>query len=377
MSTAPRAGGDRIPYVDLARQNGRYRAELLEAVGRVLDHGQLILGPEVEQLERALADRLGVRHVVSVGSGTAALCVGLTLLGIGEGDEVIAPSHSFVATASAIALVGARPVLVDVHPETATLDPASVEQALTGRTRAIMPVHLGGIPCDMESLLAISRRHDVPIVEDAAQSIGAALGGRCVGTFGIGCFSLHPLKVLGAVGDGGFLTIDDDALADRARRIRNLGLAGRGVAAEVAPNERLDTIQAAMLLVKLAHLDEMIATRRAHAAAYAAAFAPRFQLLAEPAGAESVYSTYVIRHPARGALLAHLDAAGIDAKVHYPVPIHRQAPFQGHGPFELPVTDRVVSEIVSLPVSSELSEADRARVIEAVSSFEGAGDAGG
>jgi dTDP-3-amino-3,4,6-trideoxy-alpha-D-glucose transaminase len=377
MPTAPRHGDDRVPYVDLARQNGRYRDELLEAVGRVLDHGQLILGPEVAALERALAERLDVRHVVTVANGTAALYIGLRLAGVGEGDEVIAPSHSFVATASAILLAGARPVLVDVHPDMASIDPGAVEAAISESTRAIMPAHLGGIPCDMKALVEIARRHDVPLVEDAAQSIGATLEGRAVGTFGIGCFSLHPLKVLGAAGDGGFIAVDDAAVAERARRLRNLGLVERGIAAEIAPNARLDTIQAAMLLVKLAHLDEMIEVRRGHAAAYRRALGPDHQLLDEPPRSHSVYSTFVVRHPSRDALVSHLDTCGIDAKVHYPVPIHRQEPFSDYAPSQLSVTDRVVSEIVSLPVSSELSEAGRERVIEAVRSFDATGRAHG
>jgi dTDP-4-amino-4,6-dideoxygalactose transaminase len=358
-----------IPYVDLARANARHREALLEAVGRVIDHGQYILGPEVEAFEKALAERLGAEHVVGVGSGTAALTLGLSLAGVGPGDEVVAPSHSFVATASAIALVGARPVFADVDPRTCTLSADAVAPLITERTKAIVPVHLGGIPCDMPPLCDLAEEHGLALVEDAAQAIGAALNGRSVGTFGIGCFSLHPLKTLSALGDGGFIVLPDAELAAAARRMRNLGLVERGVAGVVAPNSRLDTVHAAMLLVKLEHFDEMVAARRAHAAAYRAALADHFELVAEPDGAEPAYSTFVVRHPRRDELIRHAASRGIDLKVHYPTPIHRQPAFADLAAVDLPVTERVVSEIVSLPVSPELGEGERERVVECLGTW--------
>lgn len=358
-----------IPYVDLGRANGAYKSEILAAVERVLDHGQLILGPEVAELESAVMRRLDAKHVVGVSNGTSALVIGLRLASVGPGDEVIVPSHSFVATATAVSLLGARPVFVDIDEATHTLDPDCVEVAFTSRTRAVIPVHLGGVPANVEALSASCRRRGVALVEDCAQAFGARIGGRSVGTFGIGCFSLHPLKVFSAAGDAGLLAVGDASLADGARRLRNLGLVGRGVADVVSGNDRLDTLQAAILLVKLAHLDQLIAARREHAAHYRRALGAAFRLVDEPEGAECVHSTFVIRHPKRDALVEAMLSAGIEVKVHYPVPIHRQPAFVEDGIESLPVTERIVSEIVSLPVSPELSSDERSTIIDRLLSW--------
>lgn len=353
-----------IPYVDLALANGRLKAELLAAVETVLDHGQLILGPEVAQLEDEVADRLGAKHVVGVSSGTAALQIGLMLAGVGPGDEVIVPAHSFVATASAVVLAGARPVFADIDEETLSLDPARAAEAITDATRAIMPVHLSGIPADVARFANLCAERGVALVEDAAQAFDASQGSRKVGTFGVGCFSLHPLKVFSALGDGGLVSVDDDELDSRARHMRNLGLVERGVVGHVSGNDRLDTIQAAMLLVKLRHLDAALETRRRHAAAYRKALSGSFRLTAEPPGAEAVYSAFVMRHPRRDALITAMRMAGVDLKVHYRVPIHRQDPFAEYVREPLVVTDRAAREIFSVPVSSELSPGERDEVIE-------------
>lgn len=357
-----------VPYVDLAAQAAPLREELLAAADRVFTHGKYILGPEVEELEARLADRLGVRHVVGVNSGTDALLLGLRLAGIGPGDEVVTVSHSFFATATAVRLLGARPVFVDVDPETMLLDPALLAAAVTPRTRAVMPVHLNGHPCALDEIAAFCERRGLALVEDCAQSLGARFAGRATGAWGIGCFSLHPLKVLSACGDAGFVAVASEEAAARLRRLRNIGLRDRDHCVEVSGNSRLDTLQAALLLVKLAHLDDYVAARRAHVAAYRSGLAGQVRLPpAEDARHEAIWSAFVVRHPQRDRLRDALAAAGIETKIHYPVPIHRQEAFADLAPFPpLPVTEHTVATMLSLPVTPELAVADRGRVISAV-----------
>jgi len=355
-----------VPYVDLAAQVFPLRTELLEAVSRVCAHGQFILGPEVAELETRIAARLGLRHVVGVASGTDALILALRLAGVGAGCEVLTVSHSFFATATAICLVGATPVLVDVDERTMLLDPEALERAWTPRTRAVLPVHLNGFPCEMDRIVDFCSRRSLALIEDCAQAFGARFDGRSVGSFGIGCFSLHPLKVLSALGDAGFVSVGDPEQAERLRRLRNLGLADRDHCVEVSGNSRLDTLHAALLLVKLRYLDEWLEARRAHAEAYRDALADLID--PPPMGdrrREPVWTTFVIRHAERDRLRAALARRGIDAKIHYPIPIHLQAAFGHLGPFPpLPRTERVVAAMLSLPVSPELSPRDRGRVID-------------
>lgn len=355
-----------VPYVDLPAQHRPLEDELLEAVRVVLRHGGFILGPEVAELEERLAERLGVAHVVGVGSGTDALTLALRLRGVGPGDEVLVPSHSFIATAHGVALVEAEPVFVDVEPERMLMDPALLEGALTPRTRAVIPVHLGGHPCDMDAITAFCDEHGLHLVEDCAQAMGARWRGRSVGGFGLGAFSLHPLKVLSAPGDAGFVTVHDDRELDRLRLMRNFGLVDRDHSAFVSDHSRLDTVHAAMLLVKLRHLDGYLAARRAHAAAYDGALEEHYRLIPVPDHAEPAHSTYVVRHPERDRIMEGLRRRGFDVKVHYPVPMHRHAPYAGTGPWHLPETERAVERILSLPVTPELAIHDRDRLIEAL-----------
>ena len=353
-----------IPYVDLVKQNEVLRSQILTSVDRVLRHGQFINGPELQELESVLAAKLGVRHVVGTASGTSALTLSMRALGIGPGDEVITVAHSYVATATSIQLVGATPVFVDVDPKTALMDAEQLPTRVSARTKAVIPVHLGGIACDMDPIVAFCQQHGVHLIEDCAQAIGASYRGRSVGSFGTGCFSLHPLKTLAACGDGGFITTDDDELAALLRRLRSLGHRDRDHVDVASENARLDTLQAAIVLVKLPHLDDWVATRRQHAVAYTKALASHFELTTVTDGCEPAFTTFVIRDDARDDVMRHVREHGFDAKVHYPVPIHRQRALRSVECPALPRTEALVRRIVSLPVSPELDPCDRDKLIE-------------
>lgn len=356
-----------VPYIDLVAQHEPLKEEILEAVERVLDHGWFILGEEVTQFEQKVADYLGVPNVIGVGSGTDALKLALRLRGIGEGDEVMTVSHTWISGVSAISLVGATPVFVDLDPETMLMDPDRLEDALTERTKAVMPVHLNGFPCDLDPIRQFCDAHDLELIEDCAQALGTKYRGDFVGTDDIGCFSLHPLKVLSACGDAGLISVHSDDEAETLRELRNNGRKSRDVFPHISDNSRLDTLHAAILLAKFDHLEEWIERRREHAAAYRDAFDGVVTLPPdEPHGNRSVYSMFVIRHPRRDELEQRLLDRNIGVKVHYPFAVHQQEPFEDFAVRELPVTEDVVSEILSLPVYPELTDRQRNAVIEAV-----------
>lgn len=357
------------PYVDLVKQNAALRPQILEAVDRVLRHGHFINGPEVEDFERDLQSKLGVEHVIGVGSGTAALTLAMRALGIGPGDEVITVAHSYVATATSTLLVGATPVFVDVDPDTALMDPTLLPSKLTRRTKAVIAVHLGGVACDMEPIERFCNEHGLHLIEDCAQAIGATYGGRSVGSFGMGCFSLHPLKTLGACGDAGFITTADADQAQLLRTLRSLGHRDRDHVDFPGENARLDALQAAILKVKLPHLNDWTTARRRHGAAYQEALQPHFELTAVTKSCEPAFSAFVIRHDERDALIAHLAERGFDAKVHYPIPIHKQRALESLGPVALPHTESLVRRIVSLPVSPELDPSNRDALIDILISW--------
>jgi dTDP-4-amino-4,6-dideoxygalactose transaminase len=362
-----------LPYVDLARQHAALKGDLLAAIGQVLDHAQFVLGEEVAEFERRFAALCGVEHAIGVNSGTDALVLALSALEVGPGDEVVTVPNSFVATTAAIRLLGARPVFVDVRDDL-NLDPTQLEAALTPQTKAILPVHLTGRPCEMDAILAVARRHGVAVVEDCAQAVGAEYRGRRVGSFGaLGCFSLHPLKNLNACGDGGVITTDDPTLAARLRNLRDLGRVGRDDCEAWAGNSRLDTIQAAILLVKLDHLDHWTARRREIAAHYRLRLGDLspLRLPEERPGERAVYHTFVVEARRRDELRAFLAARGVGSAVHYPLPIHLTTAGRelGYPPGSFPVAERQAARILSLPIYPELTPAEIGRVCTGIRAF--------
>jgi dTDP-4-amino-4,6-dideoxygalactose transaminase len=372
MSTVPAVAP--VPLLDLQAQYRPLRDALLAAVTRVCDSQRCILGDEVVALERELADYLGVAHAIGVSSGTDALLAALMALGIGPGDEVITPTFSFFATAGSVVRVGARPVFVDVDPQTYNLEVDAVGRALTPRTRAVMPVHLYGQMADMTPLLALARHHGIAVIEDAAQAIGARAAGRSAGALGdIGCFSFYPTKNLGAFGDGGLVTTNDARLAERLRLLRDHGQHPKYHHALVGGNFRLDAIQAAVLRVKLPHLAGWTEGRRRNAARYRALLAEagltdRVTVPYERPDAFHIYNQFVIRTRERDRVRERLTAAGIGTEIYYPVPFHRQACFAdlGHDRAGFPHADAAAAQVLALPIYAELRDDQLQRVVEAL-----------
>jgi dTDP-3-amino-3,4,6-trideoxy-alpha-D-glucose transaminase len=356
-----------VPFLDLRAINAELEAELVQATTRVVQSGHYVLGPELEAFEAGWAAYTGARHCVGVGSGLDALALALDAAGVLPGDEVIVPAHTFVATWLAVTRIGAVPVGADVEAATGLLDPAAVAAAITARTRAIVPVHLYGQTADMEALRQLAERHALVVVDDAAQAHGARHRGRRVGALGTAtAWSFYPGKNLGALGDGGAVTTDDDALAQRLRMLRNYGSQEKYVHAIAGTNSRLDELQAAMLSVKLAHLDEGLARRCALAQRYRDRLGA-LTLDVAPWGTHA-WHLLVVRHHDRDALRRHLDARGVQTLVHYPVPPHRQGAYAGHrGVF--PVADALAGEVLSLPMGPHLRPADVEHVSDAVLEF--------
>ncbi len=370
-----------VPLLDLKQQHAALRDELRAATGRVLDSQQFVLGEEVRLLEEEIAAYSRARHAVGCASGTDALLLALMALDIGAGDEVVTTPFSFFATAGAIWRAGARPVFADIEPRTYNLDPARLEAAITGRTKAIMPVHLYGQCAEMDAIGEIAARHGLPVIEDAAQAIGAELGdGRRAGSLGrVACFSFYPTKNLGAAGDAGMLSTDDDELAARLRRLRVHGGETEYLHREVGLNSRLDALQAAILRVKLPHLDAWSDARRDRADTYARLFAEaRLPVALEPPlvrpGARHIFHQYVVRvsAPARDPLMEHLKRHGVGTKIYYPVPLHLQECFRplGYAEGDLPESERAARETFALPVYPELTEREQRYVVETISSFQ-------
>jgi dTDP-4-amino-4,6-dideoxygalactose transaminase len=355
-----------IRFLDLKAIHATIADELAEAAQRVVASGWYVLGPEVEAFEAEWAAYVGAAHCVSVGNGLDALSLSLRASGVGPGDEVVVPSHTFVATWLAVAAVGAVPVPVEVDPDTYNLSAATLADSFTTRTRAVVPVHLYGQPFDSAAIGAVCDAHGVAVVEDAAQAHGARFAGVRVGGQGrTACWSFYPGKNLGALGDAGAVTTDDADLARSLRLLRNYGSSRKYIHEQAGVNSRLDEIQAALLRVKLRHLDAWNEHRAAVAKTYAAGLADAVGTPSVPAGADPVWHLYVVRSPDRDALAARLAERGVETLVHYPTPPHRQAAFAALG-YDLPVADRLAAEVLSLPIGPHVDEAAAAEVVAAV-----------
>lgn len=351
-----------------------HQAEIDTALHRVLDNGWYILGEEVKAFEAEFAAYLGVAHAWGVGSGTEALHLALAACGVGPGDEVITVAHTAVATVSAIELLGAAPVLVDIDPDTFTLNPAQLENAISPKTKVIIPVHIYGQPADLIPILDVARRHNVRVIEDCAQAHGAWYHAKRVGAWGdMACFSFYPTKNLGALGDGGAVVTSDPALGERTRLLREYGWARRYISQIAGWNSRLDEVQAAILRVKLRYLDSDNAARARLAARYADGLAG-LNVTAPSVGAQRTHAhhLYVIRSPHRDQLQAFLKEHAVGALIHYPVPVHQQPAYQNRlrGSDGLPETERAAQEVLSLPMYPELGEAEVQTVVDVIRLFE-------
>jgi len=374
----PGAEAPRFDFLDLRAQFATIRDEVMQAVNQVFESQYFILGPEVKLLEDEVAAKLGSKFAVGCASGTDALILSLLAAGIGEGDEVVTTPFSFIATAGSIAYVGAKPVFVDIDPVTYNINPALLEAAITPKTRAIMPVHLFGLPADMDPILAIARAHNLVIIEDAAQAIGSRYAGRFTGTFGeYGCFSFFPSKNLGGAGDGGMITTDDPAIAERLQMLRVHGSKKKYFHEMIGTNSRLHALQAAVLRVKLRHLDAWQQGRQNRA--------DRYRRLFESAGLasfvsvpprppekfEHVYNQFTVRLTRRDDLKAFLQTAGVPSEIYYPLCIHLQEAFAylGHAPGDFPESEKASREVLSLPGYPELPDAQQDRVVQAIADF--------
>ncbi|WP_298981898.1 DegT/DnrJ/EryC1/StrS family aminotransferase [Caldilinea sp.] len=360
------------PLLDLKAQYAALRDEIHAAIERVVESQQFILGPEVEALEEEVAAYSHCRYGVGVSSGTDALLVSLMAIGLQPGDEVITTPYTFFATAGSIARLGARPVFVDIDPQTYNLDPAKLETAITPRTRAIMPVHLFGQMADMDPLLVVAERHGLYVIEDAAQAIGAEYKGRRAGSLGhLGCFSFFPSKNLGGFGDGGMVVTNDPDLADRVRLLRGHGARPKYYHKVVGGNFRLDALQAAVLRVKLKHLDAWTAARQRNAERYRQLFTAAGVDVGLPCDAgygRHIYNQFVIRSRRRDALMAHLKAHGVGCEIYYPAPLHLQECFAdlGYKVGDFPASEQAAQETLAIPIYPELSEAQQETVVRAV-----------
>ncbi len=364
---------NQIPFVNLKSQHASLKSELLTEIGEVIDEGNFILGEQVAEFERQFAQLCGVRYAIGVNSGTDALIFALKAIGIRSGDEVITVPNSFVASASCIRVLGARPIFVDVGDDY-NIDPSKISSVITPKTKAIIPVHLTGRPCDMEPILTLAQEKGIAVVEDAAQAVLAEYQGQRVGSFGtVGCFSLHPLKNLNACGDGGVLVTDNPELHDKLKIMRNIGLRSRDDCVLWSHNSRLDTLQAAILLVKLRYLQEWTQRRRENARYYQTKLAgiPQIQMPSEREREKCVYHTFVIQAKRRDELRQFLSDRGIGTAIHYPVPIHLSTAGKelGYAEGSFPVAEMQAHQILSLPIYPELTVAQLEEVCQNIKLF--------
>ena len=378
----PAAAADLLPSVPLLALDRQYavlRADIQAAITRVCDSGKFVLGPDVTDLEAELARMLDVPHAISCASGSDALLLALMALDVGPGDEVILPSYTFFATASAVTRLGATPIFADIDPRTYLIDPEDVAKKISKRTKALVPVHLFGRTADMDALLPIARSAGLPIVEDTAQSILSTWHGRCTGAIGdVGCFSFYPTKNLGGMGDGGFLTTTRDDIAQKLKLLRVHGMEPRYYHQVIGINSRLDSIQAAVLRVKLPHLDAWTTARQVNAARYgeifaAAGLAGRVTAPSDEPRGRHVWNQYIVRIAGghRDALRAHLQKCGVGTEIYYPVPLHMQKCFEhlGWRKGDLPHTEQAAEETLALPIFPELTAAEQRTVVGRIAEF--------
>jgi dTDP-4-amino-4,6-dideoxygalactose transaminase len=366
-----------VPLLDLKAQYAALRDEIRPAIDRVLDSQQCINGPEVVHFERDIAKYCGCKHGIGVSSGTDALLVALMALDVGAGDEVVTTPYTFFATAGSIARLGAKPVFVDIDPQTFNIDPSKIEAAITSKTKAIMPVHLFGQCADMAPIMAIAQRHNLPVIEDAAQAIGSEYRGQRAGSIGdVGCFSFFPSKNLGAVGDGGACTANDDKLAKRLVKLRGHGAEVKYYHDEVGGNFRIDTIHAAVLSIKLRYLDQWTAARQVNAAFYTKAIESDPVLrsvITPPAVVQSrhIFNQYVVRTKDRDGLKDFLKVNQIGTEIYYPVPMHLQKCFDylGHRKGDFPHSEEAALTTLAIPIYPELSEAQKQHVVNRLGTF--------
>jgi dTDP-4-amino-4,6-dideoxygalactose transaminase len=362
-----------VPYLDLQAHVRSLRPELDAAIARAMDNCSFCLGPDVAQFEKDFAKFVDAEHCLGFNSGTSALHVAMILAGVGPGDEVITTPYTFVATSWAISYVGAKPVYVDIDDGTFNLDPKLVERAITPRTKAILPVHLYGQPCDLDSLLELARKHKLTLVEDACQAHGAKYKGKPVGTFGASaCFSFYPAKNLGACGEGGALMTNDPKLAARAKSLREHGSTVRYHHDEVGYNYRMEGFQGAVLGVKLKYLAKWTQRRRAIAQIYSELLDETpLRLPREATGCESAWHLYTVRTPQRDDLKKFLETNGVGSAIHYPLPLHLQKCYAhlGYKPGDFPIAERAANECLSLPIYPEMTDKQVQRVTDVVKGF--------
>lgn len=357
-----------IPMVDLKEQYQRLKHEIDDAIEGVLQSCQFIMGPNVTAFEHESAEYLGVKHAIGCASGTDALQLALLAAGIGPGDEVITPAFTFIATAEAIRAVGANPVFVDIEPHSFNIDVESARAAVTPASKALLPVHLFGQPANIQALAALCEEQGLLLIEDCAQSFGAAVAGKMTGSFGVcGCYSFFPSKNLGCYGDGGLITTQSDEIADRLRLLRNHGSRERYYHEIVGFNSRLDEIQAAVLRVKSRYINEFNRSRRKVARTYDTLFADTpVTTPVEDGIGEHVYHQYTVLMPKREQVIEHLAQQGIACAIYYPVPLHKQQVFAGEKRPPLPVTEKIAAQCLSLPIYPEMEKAQIQRVVNAV-----------
>lgn len=363
-----------IPFFDIKAQNAAIREELSKAIDSVIESGKYILGENVAQLENEIASYIGVKYAIAVASGTDALHLALKACGIKQGDEVITTPFTFVATAESIAYCGATPIFVDIEPKTYNIDPNKIEEKITKRTKAILPVHLYGQACEMSQIIKIAQAYNLKIIEDCAQAIGAEYQGKKVGAIGdVGCFSFFPTKNLGCFGDGGIITTNDESLAKMIRMLRGHGSEKTYYYEVIGFNSRLDEIQAAILRVKLRFLEKFTDLRRKNAETYYRNLAgiSEITLPQELSNTHHVFNQFTIRATKRDALFNHLKSHGISTMIYYPLSLHLQKAFSylGHKLGDFPQSEKAQSEVLSLPIYPELQECQLNEIVSAVKAF--------